>query len=66
MCGTVGADISTVSKHLSVLKNAGIIADTKRGTQAFYSLSFSCMVNSFARVESVLKASAMAQAALVR
>ena len=34
----VGADISTVSKHLSLLKNARIVADDKRGTQVFYSL----------------------------
>lgn len=28
----VGADMSTVSKHLSVLKEAGIVQDGKRGT----------------------------------
>ena len=27
----IGADMSTVSKHLTVLKHAGIIADEKRG-----------------------------------
>jgi len=51
----IGDDISTVSKHLSVLKNAGIVADKKRGTQVFYSLRVPCVVNFFTCVEAVLK-----------
>jgi len=31
----IGADMSTVSKHLSILKNAGIIGDKKSGTSVF-------------------------------
>ena len=34
----VGADMSTVSRHLSVLKGAGIVRDDKRGSEVFYSL----------------------------
>ena len=30
-----GMDISTVSKHLAVLRNAGIVEDEKRGLQVF-------------------------------
>ena len=33
----VGDDVSTISKHLSVLKNAGIVSDEKEGTRVFYS-----------------------------
>jgi ArsR family transcriptional regulator len=33
-----GADMSTVSKHLSVLKSAGVIQDEKRGLQVYSSL----------------------------
>ncbi len=51
----VGADISTVSKHLSLLKNAGIVEDEKRGTQVFYSLKVPCVLNFFTCVESVLE-----------
>ncbi len=51
----VGDDISTVSRHLSILKNAGIVTDTKRGTQVFYKLRIRCALNFFACVESVLK-----------
>ena len=52
----VGADISTVSKHLSVLKQAGIIESEKRGLQVWYSLKIPCILNFFGCVEDVLKA----------
>lgn len=58
----VGADVSTVSKHLSVLKTAGIIEDEKRGTQVFYSLKMPCVLNFFSCVETVLKSRARQQA----
>jgi len=51
----VGDDISTVSRHLSILKNAGIIEDEKRGTQVYYSLRVPCVLNFFGCVENVLK-----------
>lgn len=50
----IGADISTVSKHLSVLRQAGIVADDKRGNQVFYCLKVRCILNFFGCVESVL------------
>ncbi len=51
----IGADTSTVSKHLSVLKEAGIVKDDKRGLQVWYSLSVPCILNFFGCVEEVLK-----------
>ena len=51
----IGADISTVSKHLAILKNAGIIQDEKRGSQVFYKLKVPCVLNFFDCVEAVLK-----------
>ena len=54
----VGSDLSTVSKHLSVLRNAGIVADEKRGVQVFYSLRCPCAVNFFTCAERVLKTTA--------
>ena len=62
----VGADTSTVSKHLSVLKNAGVVKDDKRGAQVFYSLLVPCVLNFFSCVESVLESRASEQAALKR
>ncbi|GAB4280761.1 MAG: hypothetical protein Kow0029_25550 [Candidatus Rifleibacteriota bacterium] len=44
----LNVDFSTVSKHLSVLKNAGVISDEKRGQQVFYKLLMHC-VSSFNR-----------------
>ena len=52
----IGADISTVSKHLSILKQAGIVEDEKRGLQVWYSLRVPCILNFFGCVEDVLKA----------
>ena len=51
----IGADVSTVSKHLSVLKNAGIVQDEKRGAQVYYSLRVPCVLNFFSCVETVMK-----------
>ena len=51
----VGADLSTVSKHLSVLKNAGVVEDDKRGVQVFYRLKVPCVLNFFSCVEAVLE-----------
>jgi len=57
----IGADVSTVSRHLSILKNAGILQDEKRGLQVFYSLRISCLPGFFGCVEDVLKVNAQAQ-----
>lgn len=52
----VGADMSTVSKHLAVLKKAGLVECDKRGLQVFYTLLSPCVLNFFTCVESVIKA----------
>lgn len=51
----VGADLSTVSKHLTLLKNAGIVEDDKRGVQVFYRLKVPCVLNFFGCIEAVLQ-----------
>jgi len=61
----IGDDISTISKHLSILKNAGIVADEKRGTKVFYSLRVPCALDFLSCVEAVLKSNAGEQAAPV-
>jgi len=52
----VGHDISTVSKHLSLLKKSGIVMDEKRGLQVYYRLKTPCVLNFFACIESVIRA----------
>jgi len=61
----IGADTSTVSKHLSILKNAGLIRDEKKGTQVFYSLKTPCILNFFGCVESVMKTTAEENLSLI-
>ncbi|MGD2109608.1 MAG: metalloregulator ArsR/SmtB family transcription factor [Phycisphaerae bacterium] len=51
----VGVDQSTVSKHLGVLKNAGIVDDRKEGSMTFYRLKIKCLRGFWSCVESVLK-----------
>ena len=60
-----GVDFSTVSKHLSVLKGAGLVEDDKRGLQVYYRLCCPCIMNFFGCIETVLKETARRQRALV-
>lgn len=62
----IGADTSTVSKHLSILKSVGIIIDEKRGSQVYYKLRVPCVLNFFGCVESVLKTNATEQLQLLK
>ncbi|MGB2754809.1 MAG: metalloregulator ArsR/SmtB family transcription factor [Phycisphaerae bacterium] len=62
----VGADMSTVSKHLAILRSAGILADEKRANQVYYRLRFPCAIGFLDCVESVLKQTAREQTALAR
>ena len=52
----VGHDMSTVSKHLTVLKTSGIVKDERRGKQIFYTLKVPCILNFFHCIESVVAA----------
>lgn len=38
-----GLDVSTVSQHLAVLKQAGVLTDEKRGKYVFYRLRCPCV-----------------------
>ena len=51
----VGSDQSTVSKHLSVLRGAGIVADRRDGTMIFYRLKICCLKEFWKCIESVLE-----------
>jgi ArsR family transcriptional regulator len=62
----LGVDFSTVSKHLSVLKEAGIVEDEKRGLQVFYSLRVPCIMNFMGCVEEVIRSNLDAQITLLK
>ena len=51
----VKADQSTVSKHLAVLKHAGIVDVRKDGAKTFYGMKIHCLEGFWKCVESVLK-----------
>lgn len=51
----VGSDLSTVSKHLSLMKNAGLLRDRKEGVQVFYRLRVPCILRFFDCVDAVLR-----------
>ena len=54
LTGMIGAEMPTVSRHLKLLKNAGLVAAEKRGANVFYRLRLACCLNFLKCVESVL------------
>lgn len=50
----VGTGMSNVSKHLSILKKAGIIADRRDGLKIMYRLTMPCAVEFMKCVEGVV------------
>jgi ArsR family transcriptional regulator len=62
----IGADVSTVSKHLSLLRGAGLVEDEKRGAQVWYRLCAPCILNFIGCVEDVIARNAGEQAGFIR
>ena len=52
----INADFSTISKHLSVLKQAGVVTDEKRGKMVYYTLCVPCILDYMHCIEKVLQA----------
>lgn len=61
----IDADFSTVSKHLSVLKQAGIVEDEKRGKQVFYRLKVPCVLKFTQCIEAVIQSQMETHSALL-
>jgi len=57
----IGSDMSTVSRHLSQLKEAGIVEVEKRGKMIFYRMRVQCLHKFFDCIESVIKCNAESQ-----
>ena len=51
----VGSDMSTVWKHLTVLRSVGLVEPEKRGKQVFYSLRLPCTLNFLECVDRALE-----------
>jgi DNA-binding transcriptional ArsR family regulator len=61
----IGADISTVSRHLALLKGAGIIEDEKCGAMVYYRLKMACLLRFLDCVDDVLKCQVQSQRTLL-
>ncbi|MXR69190.1 ArsR/SmtB family transcription factor [Shewanella insulae] len=51
----VDADISTVSKHLSLLRQAGIVTSRREGKQIYYRLETPCLLGMLTCIETALE-----------
>jgi ArsR family transcriptional regulator, arsenate/arsenite/antimonite-responsive transcriptional repressor len=51
----IGSDTSTISKHLSILKNEGLVFDERQGTTIYYHLKCSCILDFIECIEVVLE-----------
>jgi len=58
----IRADLSTVSRHLSLLKTAGIVMDERRGTKIIYHLRTPCVLKFLECISTVLKENARVHA----
>ena len=65
MTGLTGVDQSTVSKHLALLKDAGLVGVEKKGSMSVFSLKCQCLDGFFSCIESVLLQNLKEQQALV-
>jgi len=61
-----GADQSTVSKHLAILKDAGFVTVEKQRSMSIYSIRCHCLEQFFDCIETVLKQNVQAQQELVQ
>lgn len=61
----VGSDQSTVSKHLAILREAGLIEGRKEGSMTFYRVKVGCLEGFFSCLESVLRENLRTQRAAV-
>ncbi|MBE0586297.1 MAG: winged helix-turn-helix transcriptional regulator [Desulfofustis sp.] len=60
---SIDADVSTVSKHLAVLRNAGVVSVEKRGKQVYYRIKVPCILHYLPCIEAVIRAQVQDQIA---
>jgi len=51
----IDADFSTVSHHLSILRNHGIVRSDKQGRSVYYTLEMPCLIRSLDCVERIIQ-----------
>jgi len=62
----VGTSQSNISKHLSTMKQAGILSDRKEGLSVYYRLNMPCALNFFQCVRDILERQLSERAQAIR
>ena len=62
----IDADLSTVSRHLLTLKQAGIITDRRQGTQVFYRIRSARAMKALAMLAAIAREEAEERLSLIR
>lgn len=62
----VGDDMSTISKHLSILREAGIVSSEKRGTSIYYSLTLPCLGSFLSCTEKLIEQKIIEQTEMLK
>ncbi len=62
----IDADFSTISKHLNILKQAGVVTDEKRGKNVYYRLKVPCILKFIPCVEEVIQATVQTHIELLK
>ncbi len=62
----VGTSQSNISKHLSLMKRAGILSDRKEGLSVYYRLNMPCSLNFFQCVREIMETQLSERAAAIQ
>ena len=62
----VGTSQSNISKHLSILKQVGILADRKEGLSVYYRLNMPCTLTFFQCVTDIMETQLSERTAAIR
>jgi ArsR family transcriptional regulator len=62
----VGTSQSNISKHLSIMKQVGILSDRKEGLSVYYRLEMPCALNFFKCVRDIMETQLSERSAAIR
>lgn len=62
----LGLDMSTTSRHLAQMKEAGILVDEKRGQMTFYRIRTPCVLRFLECVDRVIREAAKSQLSVLK
>ncbi|MBQ9405135.1 MAG: winged helix-turn-helix transcriptional regulator [Desulfovibrio sp.] len=61
-----GLDMSTVSKHLSLLREAGVVSSEKRGTSIYYRIALCCLDSFLACSSEMIKCRVLQECSMIQ